>query len=148
MADYAEVLEKSYEDMREFQDENLSRLEYLAEHIFDFATYEDYMAELFATKMVEVCQAISDKTTFDYIDTDEGRMWYLLMVNMPFLAGRLDWGTSIRGAWWDLDGQNLHSCGLLGADGKQQCEWRFTPEEWEGFFEGIIAFAAKQERQA
>lgn len=148
MNKYIEVLERSYETMNSFSGVELSRLEYLSEYIFDFTTYEDEMAELFAEKMIQVCKAISEKTTWEYIATNEGRMWYLLMVNMPFMSDRIEWGTSIRGAWWIHGEQILDSSGLIGADDKQQCEWKFSPKEWDEFIKALIAFSAKKEPQA
>lgn len=82
-------------------DGELSKSEFLSGFVFDFVTYEEKFTELFAAKALEVCDAISQKKTFDYIADDERRQWYLLMVNMPFFAGRLSWGSSIRGAWWE-----------------------------------------------
>lgn len=77
-----------------------SRLEYLAENIFDFTSYDSSVAELFAQGMIEVIECIVSRKTFEYHGQSEGKyMTYLTMVNMPFLKDKLDWGTSIRGAW-------------------------------------------------
>lgn len=56
------------------------------------------MSVLFARKAVEVCAAINDRQTFDYINDPNDYLWYLLMCNMPFFAERLECGISIRGA--------------------------------------------------
>ena len=92
-------------------------------------------------KMVEVCKSITEKTTGAYISTDDGRMWFLLMVNMPFLADRLDWGTSVRYPWWRLDGQTMDTCGLVREDGEQETDWVFTQPEWDGFVMAIVKFS-------
>ncbi|KQB59353.1 hypothetical protein [Acidovorax sp. SD340] len=139
--DYLKLLEHSFAmEAQTSEGRDQSRLGYLAQHIFDFTTYESEADELFARKAVEVCAAITDSKTFDYIANPKGRIWYLLMVNMPFFMPRLNWGGSIRGAWWDHEQPVLDSCGLWVGQ-EQQTEWTFTLEEWEAFMRAVIAFA-------
>lgn len=118
-----------------------TRLEYLSELIFDFTTYDSEKAEEFAMRAVEVCEAISAGATFDYIADPVQYRWYLLMVNMPFFADRLSWGTSIRGAWWDHETFTYSSCGLY--DGERQVHETLTLErpEWLAFIAAIVKFA-------
>lgn len=140
-SDERELLENSYSATREFQDGELSRLEFLADYIFDFTTYDTAMGELFARKAVEVCAAINDGKTFDYIEDADNYRWFLLMVNMPFFAQRLEWGTSVRGAWWDYGAQTLESSGMWR--GKEQAvSMQFTREEWMRFIAALVEFAA------
>ena len=140
---YLRMLNEGFAEEGSFSGET-SRLEYLSEHIFDFTTYESKFSELFAKKALEVCAAISDGKTFEYIANPDGRLWYLLMVNMPFFADKLEWGTSIRGAWW---GEPPHSkiqfssCGLF-LDGEQLSEtMEFTADEWKEFIAAVLEFA-------
>lgn len=116
----------------------MSRLAYLGNYIFDFTTYDEEMDELFARRAIEVCRAIQGKATFDYIKDREQYVWYLTMMNMPFFAKRTEWGTSIRGAWWDGSGEYV-SCGLW-LDGEQVTEMDFTRETWPLFIDAIIKF--------
>lgn len=126
-----------------------SRLEYLAENIFNFATYETKYAELFAKKALEVCLAISAGSTFEYIKDAEGRLWYLLMVNTTFFVDKLDWGSSIRGAWWAEPVYKnkkieFSSCGLF-LDGRQIDETlEFTADEWCEFIDAVIEFGVAE----
>ena len=145
MTDYLALLEHSFEVDRQRRDcAPESRLAYLSNHIFDFTTYDSGMDELFGAKAVEVCAAINDRKTFDYIEDPENHRWYLLMCNMPFFADRLEWGTSIRGAWWS--GQpgeqiELDSCGLW--IGEEQCtELKFSDDEWKSFIAAVVKFAS------
>jgi hypothetical protein len=133
--DYARMLENGYADMRGINDGDASRLEYLSDHVFDFTTYDSGMAALFARKALEVAEAISEGKTFDYFADDENYRWYLVMVNMPFFAGKLDWGTSIRGAWWGHDGIEAE-CPLWGHG-----TMKFTRDEWAHFISALIEFA-------
>lgn len=95
---YLEKINKEYESYRDIYS---SKLQFICEHIFDITTYESYAAEVIGLKMLEVCDAILNNKTFDYIENDNNRINYLTMVNMPFLANKIEWGISIRGAWFD-----------------------------------------------
>jgi hypothetical protein len=143
--DYARMLTEGYEAIA--STDPIGRLEYLADYLFDFTTYESEYSELFAKKALEVCAAISDSKTFEYIKEPENRLWYLLMVNMPFFADKLEWGTSIRGAWW---GEPPHkkiefsSCGLW-LDGEQLHEtMEFSREQWREFITAVVAFGVEK----
>ena len=142
--DYLKLLEHSYEETRHSHDETMGRLEYIGDHIFDFTTYDSEKSAVFAKKALEVCAAISNNKTFEYQKSEEGYLWYLLMINMPFFQGKLEWGTSIRGAWWDLYGKEefeLYSCGLF-EDGKQiQEPLKFNEEQWMLFIFALSIFA-------
>lgn len=120
-----------------------SRVAYLGDYIFDFTTYDDTMAEEFALKALEVCRAISDHKTFEYIKDPDNYRWFLLMCNMPFFARRLNWGTSIRGAWWDTSAPNetmLDTTGLW-VDGQQLTRpLTFSTEQWGEFIAAMLAF--------
>jgi hypothetical protein len=75
--------------------------QFLGSEIFDFTTYDGDVDSLFASKMIEVLECILNGTTFKYQEDESNYLNYLTMVNMPFLRGTLDYGTSIRGAWFD-----------------------------------------------
>ena len=110
-----------------------NRLQYLSDEIFDFVTYDSEMAELFSKKAVEVCKAITERKTFEYIeDNQENLIWYLMMCNTPFFLERIEWGTSVRGAWWV---------------GSTFQEVEYESDEWERFVEAIIEFANTNSNQ-
>ncbi len=141
---YLKLLRESYKETTDNRDDpTLEKLEFLANDIFGFTTYENVVSSMMAKKALEVCKAISDKKTFDYIASEGGNLWYLVMVNMPFFENRLEWGTSIRGAWWDLWGDKefiIESCGLF-SDGEQILELKLNETEWPKFIEAMIKFA-------
>ena len=140
---YRRMLEEGHEATDAFIGQGrTSRLVFLSDHIFDFLTYEDEYSELFAKKAIEVCAAISNGKTHDYIKEPEGRLWYLLMVNMPFFANKLTWGSSIRGAWWEPPpNKKITFLGYLVLDGKRLLEqMEFTREEWLEFIGAIVEF--------
>lgn len=142
--DYIELLEHSF-NMEKETDINAqdSRLEYLADHVFDFTTYDSEMSGVLAKYAVQVCQALTYKATHDYIKSPENYRWYLIMCNMPFFRGRLDWGTSIRGAWWSHDEQQLSSCGIW-SENQQITSMHFNAEEWQRFIQAVIKFAGPE----
>lgn len=139
--DYLSLLVHSFNFEHEHGDAiRQSRLMFLSSHIFDFTTCDGVMDELFATKAVEVCDAITRQKTFEYIECDENYKWFLLMCNMPFFAENISWGTSIRGAWWKPQPHKLTSCGLW--NGFEQVEkLKFNAEQWIEFIESVIEFS-------
>ena len=141
--DYLKLLENSYIEAQRFDPNMSERLEYLAEHIFDITTYDSEMDALFATKAVEVCEAISTKKTGEYIEDKGSYVWYLTMCNFPFFSKRIEWGTSIRYAWWDVHGPKtttIESCGIF--DGRDQMlELELDEKEWPKFIAAVIEFS-------
>jgi len=139
--DYLNLLKHSYIQCR-LMDENLSKFDFLAQNIFDFITYENKISSFLAKKCLEVCNAISSKSTFDYIKEENNHLWYLVMVNMPFFKNKLDWGTSIRGAWWRNYGESkfkIESCGLY-IEQDQLLEILFNEKEWIEFIDAMDVF--------
>lgn len=142
--DYKKLLEHSHKVAADtFDCPPESRLEYLGDHIFNFTTYDGEMSVLFAHKAVEVCASINNGTTFEYITYPENYKWFLLMCNIPFLAKRLEWGTSIRGAFWGAQIE-FQSCGLWAGDEQLHQAMQFSREEWERFIAAVIDFAAPE----
>ena len=140
---YLRMLEESFAAWRDLNPDGTpqSRAAYLGEYIFGFTTYDEDMATEFGSKALEVCRAISDGETFEYIEDHDNYRWTLLMCNMPFFSRRLNWGASIRGAWWEADGTQLDTFGLW-LDGKQLTQpMIFTTGQWEEFIAAMLAFA-------
>lgn len=137
---YLNLLKHSYEVERSDSCPPESPLEYLGEHVFDFTTYDGKMSALFASKAVEVCEAVTNKATFEYIEDADNYRWYLLMCNMPFFASKLEWGTSIRGAWWEHE-IAFHSFGLWKGEEQLVDEIVFTGDEWPQFMIAVAEFA-------
>lgn len=137
--DYEQLLNHSFEqELRD--DPEMSRMEFVAERIFDFTLYDSEMCDLFGKKAIEVCEVINARTTFGYIENAEDYVWYLQIVNMPFFAERLDWGTSIRGAFWSHKMPELKSHSIY-EDGEQLLEIPFDQDEWKMFIAALIKFS-------
>ena len=89
-----------------------NKMAFIGNYIFNFTTYDGFMDELLAGKMMEVIECILNGTTFEYHKHGENEanyINYLVMVNMPFLKDKIEWGGSIRGAWFDEYGHHSES---------------------------------------
>jgi len=139
---YIKLLRDGFAAEKQFRDVE-SHLEYLSDEIFNFTTYDSEIAELFASRAIEVCKAITERKTFEYVVDKENYKWYLLMCNMPFFAERTEWGASVRGAWWNAS--TFRSYGLFDGDEQITDEIKFSVEEWEKFINAIIEFANDSE---
>ena len=109
MANYKEQLDKLYLEEKDNECPPDNKFQFLGNSIFNFTTYDGAIDELFAKKMIEVIDCIVNYKTFDYHKHGEDEanyINYLTMVNMPFMKGKLEWGTSIRGAWFDEYGHH------------------------------------------
>ena len=102
--EYIKQLDKDYAEWMTEEAPPSSKLEFIGEFVFDFTTYdggEGSELEALTKDMLEVIRAIYEKRTFEYIENEQNSRKYFTMVNMPFLKDKLEWGTSIRGAWID-----------------------------------------------
>ena len=136
--DYVELLKKAYQEQIDIERDLDSKLVFIAENVFNFDVYDDDMAELFAKKALEVCLAINKAETYEYIKDKENYKWFLIMVNMSFFKGILDWGGSIRGAWWDHGTCfEVESCSIREVYGNKFIVGR---DEWMSFVFAIEQF--------
>ena len=100
MGKFTKKLDEVYKFWREMELVE-SKKEFTGNIIFDFTTYDSDIDVLFCNKMLEVIECILNGETFEYQDkSNDNYINYLLMVNMPFLDDKLEYGTSIRGAWF------------------------------------------------
>lgn len=137
---YLELLNQSYAITNNIGNNRISPMAFLGGHVFDFTTYDDDMDELLGSKALEVCEAISNGKTFDYIKNEDNYQWYILMVNMSFFSGMLEWGGSIRGAWWDHGFSfDLDTCSLRDKE-SQSIEIKMSENEWREFIVAMREF--------
>ena len=94
--DYLELIKKEYSTS--FYDYN--KYDFLNE-LFSFAVYDSDIEKQMVKDMVEVLRAILNGETYEYVKNPRRHKKYIHMVNTPFLYHKLDWGTSVRGAWLD-----------------------------------------------
>jgi len=140
---YLQMLERSFSEAQLNECPPSTRFAFLADSFFDLTTYDDDVSDEFGRKAVEVCAAITNQQTFSYISDPANYRWFLLMVNMPFFADKLNWGGSIRGAWWDHGANQfkVQNCGLW--DGENQfLDPSFSRDEWLLLMAAIEQFCA------
>lgn len=78
------------------------KADFLSGDVFNLTTYDSALDILFVTDIMEVVKAIHTSTTFDYFRDDQDKyVKYITCVNFPWFTDKLDWGGSIRGAWWE-----------------------------------------------
>jgi len=134
-------LEESLRFHNEHACSESSKVEFICANIFNIYTYDSVEDEFLGGKCVDVALAITNNTNFEYIRNTDNYRWYLSIVHFPFFAERITWGTSIRGAWWDIDDDDTFStCGLLGDDGEQKVDWKFSKDGWKQFMLAIGEF--------
>ena len=107
-----------------------TKMEFLGATIFDFTTYDGDIDILFAERMIEVIECILNGTTFEYQSDRDKYVNYLTMVNMPFLVDKLEWGGSVRGAWFDNHKQYKIDCDRLIIEKGELCEFIKQLIEW------------------
>jgi len=136
---FQELLNHSYKIISA-EDKSLTRHGYLSNWIFNFTTYDNQISDLFGRKALEVCVAITNESTFDYIE--DNYKWFLIMINMPFFENKLEWGRSIRGAWWDLYDDKtfeINSSGLY-LNNEQLETLTLDENQWKDFITGMYIF--------
>ena len=139
---YDLLLLDSFVSAREFEDDK-TKHEFLAD-VFGITTYDGEMDKLFVNKALEVCNAITDKKTFEYIENKDNYVWYLTMVNLPFFSSKIEWGTSIRGAWWDYGGIVLDGICWAWHDDAQLDKLEFDAGSWIVFLAAINEFISTE----
>lgn len=77
-----------------------SKYEWAASNIFELSTYDGALDELFVKKIVEVCKVIINGATYEYIRNGENYIAYILVCQLLNSLQWIEWGTSIRGAWF------------------------------------------------
>lgn len=110
-----DIFRKSYSFYRECYEELPSKYHWAALEIFHLTTYDSSLDEFFVKKIIEVSKAILNRETFEYIEDKQNYIIYVLVCQMFNRFDWIEWGTSIRGAWfekgcdayWLLDDYNL-----------------------------------------
>lgn len=78
-----------------------TKYEWAASEVFDLTTYDGDLDKLFVKKIIEVLNVIFDRTTYDYIKDETNYITYILVCQLLEKFNWINWGTSIRGAWFD-----------------------------------------------
>lgn len=114
MTNIKAILAKDYKEYVEFTCGE-TKWEWAAHKVFNLCTYDGYLDELFVKKIIEVCKAILDRKTFEYMAVDETQHYidYIVICQWLNQLGWIEWGTSIRGAWFDGHGHGGEQAKLV-----------------------------------
>ena len=70
--------------------------------IFDITTYDYDLSMKFGKDIIEVMEVINNRKNFEYIKEDkENYKKFILVANLLDKYNWIEWGTSIRGCWFD-----------------------------------------------
>ena len=80
----------------------ISKYEWAASEIFGLATYDGNLSKLFVERICDVCKYIAAGKTFEFINmSEENYITFILVCQVLYKKNWINWGTSIRGAWFD-----------------------------------------------
>lgn len=117
---------------------------WLSSEVFGIVTYDDNLSINYGKKILEVMTAIRDRKTFEYIEDENQYNTFILVCNMLNKRNMIEWGTSIRGCWFQYHSGNSDvefiRCGevsKLSPDGS----WKIVHDEgvvlWS---EGVVDY--------
>lgn len=91
-----------FEDIDQKYSSKEVKLIFLSDGLLGITTYDSSLDIEFGSMVLETMIQIKNRTTFEYIEDKENYRKFIISCN--FLEGWLDWGSSIRGAWFDYYG--------------------------------------------
>ena len=124
--DYLKMLEESYQEYKDgyFNCKPPSKLNFIATQVFLIWVYDSAIEEKMGLEFLKVCDVITKRYNFQFLESEENYELYIRTVSYPFFEGKLEWGSSIRGAWWEYSHVEIDSCGLH-YEGKQLLKGKF-----------------------
>lgn len=73
-----------------------------AYRVLELSTYDEELDELFVKKFMEICNAILSRNNGMYMENRHAYITYIIVCQLLEKNDWIDWGTSIRGAWFDV----------------------------------------------
>lgn len=83
-----------------------TKYEWAASEIFDLCTYDGDLDERFVKTILEVCKIILENRNYEAIRDDNFYPKFIIVCNLLDHKKWIDWGSSIRGAWFQEDRDN------------------------------------------
>ena len=137
--DLHKIFQKDYETFL-LCDPEATKYEWAAGHVFNLTTYDGYLDELFTKKIIEVCKIILERKNFDYIKDENNYLNYILVCQLLNNFNWIDWGTSLRGAWFQEQHFNQYQSQPILQHWSAEYDWQdipFTVENLKLLFEFI-----------
>lgn len=81
---------------------------YILNYIFNITTYDSSLDEKFVNAILEIMDVILNRKNFEYIKDETNYIKFITIVNL--IIETLNWGTSIRGCFFDKIIVNCFLC--------------------------------------
>ena len=133
MLSVKEIYKAHYEQQRSWTDPEMSKYEWAANHVFDLTTYDGDLDELFVKCIVDILKVIRDRSNFEYIKDEDNYIGFIIVCQLLDKFHWIDWGTSIRGAWFDSYHPRHEVRPIL-----EEMEWSQWDDEKKEFIEHKI----------
>lgn len=98
-----DIYRAQYEEESNWHFDKWDKYHWAASRIFDLTTYDRGLDEIFVKDILEVCKVILEKRNYEYIEDEKNYLKYILVCQVLNKFNWLNWGTSIRGAWFEVD---------------------------------------------
>jgi len=108
---------------------------FLSSAIIGITTYDDELSKEFGKMILDTLIQIKNRTTFEYIKNKENYKNFILSCN--FIQDWLEWGTSIRGAWFNVGDGKIVTYEALSNVSYEEDGIRITDEFMEWFVEWL-----------
>ena len=99
--DVMDIFERDYVDYQ-IATCGESIYQWCASRVLDLATYDEELDELFVKKFIEICNIILSRRNSVCIENRDAYITYMLVCQLFYKNDWITWGTSIRGAWFDV----------------------------------------------
>jgi len=146
-----EAIEKLYKQWQEYTNEQFPDNEsldtyfshqekkciFLSSAIIGITTYDDELSKEFGEMILETLIQIKNRTTFEYIKDKENYREYILSCN--YIQDWIEWGTSIRGAWFNTGDGKIVPSEYLGNIGYEDEFIIITDDFMEWFVEFLMS---------
>jgi hypothetical protein len=121
--DLRKIFEFSYAE--EIQNTcNETKYEWAANLVFNLTTYDGSLDELFVKKIIEICKVILDGKNYEYIRDENNYKDFILVCQLLHNFDWINWGTSIRGAWFERGSRARYLLENYSASQYIDDEWR------------------------
>lgn len=98
-----DIYRAQYEEESSWFCDKRTKYHWAARNVFNLTTYDDALDEKFVKDILEVCKVILNRENFEYIKDENNYVKYILVCQLLDHFQWLCWGTSIRGAWFEVD---------------------------------------------
>ena len=118
------IYKAQYEEERTWYPNETTKYEWVADRVFDLTTYDGELDELFVKDILEVCEVILENRNYEYILDKRDYIKFILVCQLLDKFGWIEWGTSIRGSWFE------NSADRAILEGLEWSKWDENERKW------------------